>query len=161
MGLAEDLLRQARHLVVWEGGNPSQASLRRAVSTAYYSLFHLLTVDAGQRWTGALSASTGVERAFTHGSMRTASKEFGETTWTNWHNQVETVPPKLQRVACAFLTLQDDRLSADYNNGVEWSVADVEAVLETTSYALADWAEVRDDPMAGNYLLAMLLGKPR
>jgi hypothetical protein len=42
MGIAEDLLRQADHLATYEGSNPSQASLRRAVSTAYYALFHLL-----------------------------------------------------------------------------------------------------------------------
>jgi len=53
MGLAQDLLRQANHLATYEGANPSQASLRRAVSTAYYALFHLLIEDAAQRWQGS------------------------------------------------------------------------------------------------------------
>jgi hypothetical protein len=35
MGLAQDLLQQAGHLATYEGRNPSQASLGRAVSTAY------------------------------------------------------------------------------------------------------------------------------
>ena len=52
MGLAEDLLRQADHLAAYERLNPSQASLRRAVSTAYYALFHLLIGEAALRWSG-------------------------------------------------------------------------------------------------------------
>jgi hypothetical protein len=50
MGLAQDLLQQADHLVAYEGVNPSQASLRRSVSTAYYALFGLLIEHAAPRW---------------------------------------------------------------------------------------------------------------
>lgn len=42
MPLPDDLLEQARHLANGERRRPKQASLRRAVSTAYYALFHLL-----------------------------------------------------------------------------------------------------------------------
>jgi hypothetical protein len=64
MGLAQDLLQQANHLASYEGANPSQASLRRAVSTAYYALFHLLIEDAAKRWSGSPEAQTGMERGF-------------------------------------------------------------------------------------------------
>ena len=37
MAFADDLLEQAYHLVRKDGQNPKQASLRRAVSTAYYA----------------------------------------------------------------------------------------------------------------------------
>jgi uncharacterized protein (UPF0332 family) len=50
MAFAEDLLRQAFLLLHKEPKTPTQASLRRSVSTAYYALFHLLIeggVDAG------------------------------------------------------------------------------------------------------------------
>jgi uncharacterized protein (UPF0332 family) len=43
---ADDLLQQAYHLARKERLNPRQASLRRAVSTAYYALFHLLIDEA-------------------------------------------------------------------------------------------------------------------
>ena len=46
MSLQQDLLRQARHLATKEPRRPSQASLRRAVSAAYYALFHLLVDEA-------------------------------------------------------------------------------------------------------------------
>jgi hypothetical protein len=38
----DDLLQQALELVHSKQRKPKQASLRRAVSTAYYALFHLL-----------------------------------------------------------------------------------------------------------------------
>lgn len=39
MSLHADLLKQARHLATKERRRPSQASLRRAISAAYYALF--------------------------------------------------------------------------------------------------------------------------
>ena len=50
MNLAEDLLEQANHLARREKGKPKQASLRRAVSTAYYAAFHLLVAEAVGNW---------------------------------------------------------------------------------------------------------------
>src|SRR5437016_5148668 len=85
MGLAQDLLQEADHLVAYEGVNPSQASLRRAVSTAYYALFHLLIEDAALRWSGSLEARTGIERAFQHGAMKNISIQFRQQTWKDWH----------------------------------------------------------------------------
>lgn len=46
MAFAEDLLVQACNLARRERTKPKQASLRRAVSTAYYAPFHLLIKDA-------------------------------------------------------------------------------------------------------------------
>ena len=42
MTLAADLLKQAERLAKLEPKRPKQASLRRSISAAYYSLFHLL-----------------------------------------------------------------------------------------------------------------------
>jgi hypothetical protein len=86
MGLAQDLLQQADHLAAYEGANPSQASLRRAVSTAYYALFHLLVEEAGQRWSGSSEARTGMERAFQHGPMKNTSMQFRKKIWEDWHS---------------------------------------------------------------------------
>ena len=49
MNLHNELLRQARHLATKEPRRPLQASLRRAVSAAYYALYHLLVDDAVRR----------------------------------------------------------------------------------------------------------------
>jgi hypothetical protein len=91
VGLAHDLLRQANHLAPYEGANPSQASLRRAVSTAYYALFHLLVEDAGGRWRGSVEARTGLERSLPHGSMEKISRKFRNATWEDWHGDRQPV----------------------------------------------------------------------
>ena len=46
MPFPDDLLEQAYDLAQKELISPKQASLRRAVSTAYYALFHLLIDEA-------------------------------------------------------------------------------------------------------------------
>jgi hypothetical protein len=50
MSFPNDLLEQARHLANREPKRPKQASLRRAVSTAYYALFHLLGIETAKNW---------------------------------------------------------------------------------------------------------------
>ena len=109
MGLAQDLLRQADHLTEYEGTEPSQASLRRAVSTAYYALFHLLVEEGALRWTGSPEGRTGFERGFNHGSMRTISEKFARNVWKDWHAKVPSIPKSLQEVA---LSLHDPARSA-------------------------------------------------
>jgi len=69
MAFADDLLQQADHLANLESGEPKQASLRRAVSTAYYALFHLLIDQAVGNW--GVERQRGVlARTFDHGKMK-------------------------------------------------------------------------------------------
>jgi uncharacterized protein (UPF0332 family) len=161
MGLAEDLLQQADHLATYEGLNPSQASLRRAVSTAYYALYHLLVEEAAQRWSGSSEARTGMERGFQHGPMKTVSNQFRKQAWQDWHGNQQSIPLAIQKIADAFVYLQEERHTADYDNHEQWTGTDVQEVLNTTREAFQHWYSIRTDPMAGNYLLAMLLGKQR
>lgn len=73
MALADDLLEQAHYLAKREPKRPRQASLRRAVSTAYYSLFHLLISSAILQWKGVHQRAQ-MARGFEHGAMKDASK---------------------------------------------------------------------------------------
>jgi hypothetical protein len=75
MAFADDLLEQAYHLARRERKNPIQASLRRAVSTAYYALFHLLIDEAVGNWAVERQRSV-LARTFDHGRM----KRFAKTT---------------------------------------------------------------------------------
>ena len=161
MGLAHDLLRQANHLAIYEGANSSQANLRRAVSTAYYALFHLLVEEAGGRWQGSTEARTGLERGLQHGSMKDAAQKFRNATWKDWHGDQKTIPPARRQVASAFVDLQDERHIADYDNHEQWSATEVQAILNSAHSAFQNWESIRTDPMAGNFLLLMLLPKQR
>ena len=71
MAFAQDLLKQAFHLLNKESKNPTQASLRRSVSTAYYALFHLLIQEASANWSRADTRDY-LARAFEHRTMKQA-----------------------------------------------------------------------------------------
>ena len=77
MSLHTDLLEQALHLSRRERRRPRQASLHRAISAAYYSLFHLLIHDATTLLVSMPSQRTRFSRAFDHGTMKSASNRFG------------------------------------------------------------------------------------
>ncbi len=68
MPFPNDLLEQARHLANREPKRPKQASLRRAVSTAYYALFHLLSIETAKNWKRPAERST-VARMLDHSPM--------------------------------------------------------------------------------------------
>ena len=74
MGLATDLLEQAEHLSKREPRRPRQASLRRAISSAYYALFHLLVEEASSGVVAGDATRRGlrplVGRTYDHGEMR-------------------------------------------------------------------------------------------
>jgi hypothetical protein len=75
MALSDDLLEQANHLANREPKRPRQASLRRAVSTAYYSLFHLLVSSAISQWKSPQQRAQ-MARGFEHRAMKEASKKI-------------------------------------------------------------------------------------
>ena len=68
MAFADDLLKDAYHLAARGGNNPKQSSLRRAVSTAYYALFHLLIADFTVNWR-VRSERARLGRMFEHRKM--------------------------------------------------------------------------------------------
>jgi hypothetical protein len=69
MSFANDLLEQSYHLAHRDTGTPKQASLRRAVSTACYAIFHLLIDEAVNAW--SVERQRGVlARTFDHGRMK-------------------------------------------------------------------------------------------
>ena len=74
------LLAQARHLATKESNRPQQVSLRRAVSNAYYALFHFLIDESCRIWIGSGPAGTlfrtTLARAFEHGQMAEAARSF-------------------------------------------------------------------------------------
>src|ERR1022692_4150586 len=87
MALHDDLLDQAIQLVHKEPKNPKQASLRRAVSTAYYALFHLLISESVANW-GRVNMRASLGRAFDHGTMKDASKKVENAPYPGVDPQV-------------------------------------------------------------------------
>jgi hypothetical protein len=76
MAFVDDLLEQAQHLANRERKEPRQASLRRAISTAYYALFHLLISEATLNWK-RVEYRDALARVFEHGNMKSLPKKDG------------------------------------------------------------------------------------
>src|SRR5271169_916243 len=112
MSFAQDLLEQADHLIDKDGANPKQASLRRAVSTAYYALFHLLIDEAVGNWSVVRQRSL-LARTFDHGKMKNVCENCVKQFYGAGSPAAGL---QLKKVAQTFARLQDRRHIADYDN---------------------------------------------
>jgi hypothetical protein len=161
MSLHTDLLAQAEHLARLEPRRPRQASLRRAVSTAYYALFHLLIHEATATLIAVPAVRGRFSRAFDHGDMKSASKAFANPQ----PNQLADltggvqVPADLQAIAATFVALQEARHEADYNVRRSFTRLEVVNLVNRAGQAFQLWRPLRTDPAARMYLAALLLWK--
>jgi len=151
MAFANDLLKEAYHLARRGGRHPKQASLRRAVSTAYYAFFHLLISDCVANWK-VKSQRDKLARLFEHGRMKGASENIKKKTLVN-PTQTDVY---LKGVAEAFVYLQQRRHEADYDNAKIWSRSDVLNVLGIAEDAFTLWRDIRKTELAQDYLISML-----
>src|SRR5271166_3079186 len=155
MSFADDLLKQAYHLANQERRNPKQASLRRAVSTAYYALFHLLIDEAVGNWS-ILRQRSILARTFDHGKM----KNVCEDQVKNFYSSGSPASGlQLKNVAHTFVQLQQQRHIADYDNAFSWSRTNAIGALDLASAAFGDWRAIRAQDAAQDFLLQLFLPK--
>jgi uncharacterized protein (UPF0332 family) len=166
MPYPDDLLEQAKHLANREKKRPRQASLRRAVSAAYYALFHLLIHEATRNWKRVDQRAL-LSRLFEHGKMKTASdRQRGKC-----QQYLNSKPPPkagahldcvnhLLRVADAFFQVQQQRHSADYDNSKAWTRTEVLTLIAIVDSAFKSWRTIRDESLSQTYLVS-LLGPPK
>lgn len=161
MTLHRDLLDQARHLVNREPRRPKQASLRRAISAAYYALYHLLVAEATRVLVRKAEVRNRFARAFEHRNLKSASRAFAYPQPNQLPNLTggAPVPPDLQVVANAVIDLQEARHEADYNVGRRFSRLEAHTLIAQATTAFHAWQRVRANPIAHNYLAALLLWK--
>lgn len=157
------LLDQARHLASKERGRPLQVSLRRAVSTMYYALFHFLIDEATRSFIGSRPSQARLRqllgRAFQHGTMSQASRAFGSGSISprvSAAMSTSVVPARLQELANAFSALQELRQRADYDRSASFTREDVLALVARTHSMVGSWSSIRDHPSAKLYLLSLL-----
>ena len=152
----DDLLALARQMVDRNRSSPVEAELRRAVSTAYYALFHLLIDAATDRLVGVAALRPRVARTFDHAVMRKVCLEYADATDTGaGQYQTKTgivIPAALFTIASTFVTLQEARLQADYNLGVTVTHAQAATSVGQVERAFADWLLVEADPATDEFL---------
>jgi uncharacterized protein (UPF0332 family) len=159
--IGDDLLGQARHLAQLEPRKPKQASLRRSVSTAYYSVFHLFSDAAAKRLVAGVGRDVHrnlIRRSMTHGRMADACKAFGRGRGPT---DGLVVSPEVMAIARAFVILQDERHTADYDLLTSFTRARVNVALQTAADVFEAWRRARGQADADLLLLTMLIGARR
>src|SRR5437899_999989 len=73
MAYSDELLELAQDIANLHAQRPHQPSLRRAVSTAYYALFHLLISEATSNW-GRPELRAILAQVFDHGPTKQAAE---------------------------------------------------------------------------------------
>ncbi|BCM91613.1 hypothetical protein IAD21_03488 [Abditibacteriota bacterium] len=145
---SNDLLSQARHLAGRDKSRPQQANLRRAVSAAYYGVFHLLCEDAAGIFIGKGPKNAKMRqlmmRAFIHTQMREACDiVLSSNPSPLFREQFALLNPlasvELQRLAQAFKELQLQRHRADYDLSNSFTRAEVIPLLDLAEQARDDW----------------------
>ena len=163
---SKDLLVQADQLLKADPKKPKQANVRRAVSAAYYALFHFLIEEAT-----LLVVNTGfsskplrqiVARAFTHTAMNEASKSFKSRNLPELYDTLLTsspIPPELGRIAAAFVDSQQNRHRADYDLSAPFSRQDALNAVQQVRSAMKDWETLKQNnkEMARLYATCLLL----
>jgi hypothetical protein len=134
--------------------DPKQVELRRAVSAAYYALFHLLTTEAAENWKHQ-NQRIRFARMFDHGRMRTCSSRVSSRLLPT-DPAGNLVATDLKLVADSFVTLQQARHAADYDNSKVWSRAQVYETIAQAQEAMAAWMGIREKEMAQDYLFELM-----
>jgi uncharacterized protein (UPF0332 family) len=124
---------QARELATRDPGRPRQVSLSRAVSSAYYALFHALIDEACRLMFGSRHDEAAYRqilgRAFAHGTMKHACLSFaGGTLRAGVAKGLPgsfTIAPEIRRLAETFIALQDQRHLADYDGTERFNRSEV------------------------------------
>ena len=139
-----DLLEVAESLASGSGlGRPRQVELRRAVSTAYYALFHTLANHCADLLVGVRSATQTNQawrqayRALDHGEVkRKCTQGPGKPILDG------SFPAGIRDFARQFVKMQEVRHKADYDPFEPFTRSGVTQLIEETKTAITDFENV-------------------
>ena len=122
----------ARKLANASPGKPRQADLKRAVSTAYYALFHALAKDAAD-----LLVGVGKDRPNKAWAHLYRSLQHGDAKVACLATRNMNFPPLIKRCADIFVELQEQRHEADYNPTLQVLRAEALDAIKEAEEAIA------------------------
>lgn len=131
-----ELLRLAHLLAAETDGDPRWMARNRAVSTAYYAVFHSLAELCGRELVGAWRpwpAFRHVYRSLEHGQARRVL----DAVRRDGHSS-----EAIKTVGDIFTELQEKRHAADYDPGYRITSADVATLLADAGRAVRSLAEI-------------------
>ena len=152
MALHDELLALARELVPEDTRHesPSEASLRRGVSTAYYALFHLVTSETMNCVFADPSLRSKVVRSLEHRRIKSVCEDYSKAA-SHGSDQFfvkgsnELIPRQLRDIANAFVSLHDERQRADYDTAKAFGYEQANITVMTAEAAFLDWKAIESD----------------
>ena len=131
---SHDLMETARRLTESGAARPTETDLRRAVSTAYYALFHCLAGTAADLLTGSSGSPEWqqVYRALEHGKARSACQQ---------QDVMREFPTEVRTFADTFVDLQKARQQADYAHEGEYSKPDALETINTVDGVINEFEQ--------------------
>jgi hypothetical protein len=128
---ASDLIAQANRLAKASQLKPRQVDLKRAISAAYYAMFHALAQECADTVAGtgprrSEAAWLQVYRALEHGVVKNACEQAGTRGF----------PPEIVKFAEAFLIMQEKRHAADYDPQSAYTRPEVIALVADAAQAI-------------------------
>lgn len=132
-----DFIATARRLAdAGRPGRPLETDLRRAVSTAYYALFHCLAACCADTLVGSARrnerAWLRTYRALQHGTVRRRCQ----------HRDTADFPDAIRTFANVLVEMQDRRHRADYAPDAAFNKSDVVHYIVRSENAIAAFAAV-------------------
>jgi hypothetical protein len=158
MSLADRLLLLAKELASRAETSQDEAVIRRAVSTGYYALFHLLVIDACTRLShGDLRLEIELASSFHHTHMHKVCSSIAN------HNPVKfllasipkPIPKDLVFVASTFYRAQEERHRADYKFHEIYDPITATTQVAQIDLAFAAWGRIRTEEYARVFLLGL------
>jgi hypothetical protein len=97
---------------------------------------------------------------FNHGQMRNVSEHYANPKSKPFTGEDPGVVSNLRLVAKTFVQLQNQRHIADYDNGKQWTRADAIEEFLAAGIAFGAWGKIRNENIAQEYLVSLLI-RPR
>ncbi|MGC2778810.1 MAG: hypothetical protein WA418_24590 [Bradyrhizobium sp.] len=163
----EHLFEQAEKLVAPpSAGPPRQVDIRRAISSAYYGIFHAILTAAADQFVGVTKRSTSqyalVYRSVDHSGLRALCEEVKKPTLKPKyvpHAPANGFGPNIVAFASAFLELQEKRHAADYDPSIRMRSLDAILAIRTARAALQRFNKA--NAKRRKAFLSLLLFPPR
>jgi uncharacterized protein (UPF0332 family) len=144
-------------------GAPNQTRLRRAVSTAYYALFHSIARTAADAFVGTKYRQSPryetIYRSFEHRRMNRSCEDVDKLTLGTSARKalgVVVVSQEIRDVANAFVKLQERRHWADYSPTGKISRAEARDLVDLADSVIAQLA-IADAEERRNFLAYLML----
>ncbi len=153
MAYHDDLLAHALALI--HAQPQSQLTLRRAVSAAYYAVFHLLIFEATEHWDNP-GLRTALGRADDHGLMKTTSNRILDGREFPYTNEDPQSVIALRDIAQGFIQLQEDRHFADYNLMKPLDPVDALRQVKTAEKIFLSLPKIKTEQIVQEYLTLLV-----